>query len=187
VAKEGNMPLIRVHPNPGAIRFHLWASQHRTAIEAAVAYVDEGVAHTLSEYTSDSFLSTLWSIERKWVIETIYQGAYLRTYHLWEKCCREYFLSQGSEIDRNPRPNFTEHVKNVLSSFSVDVPTDVMDVLSTMRCKVNRMKHEGGVQNDEFISAEDYKAGAAAIERFWEFLAEKETLRVGPQHIPRSA
>jgi hypothetical protein len=21
------MPLIRVHPNPGAIRFHLWASQ----------------------------------------------------------------------------------------------------------------------------------------------------------------
>jgi hypothetical protein len=71
-------------------------------------------------------------------------------------------------------------VKNVLSSFSVDVPNDVMDVLSTMRCKVNRMKHEGGVQNDEFISAEDYKTGAAAIDRFWEFLAEKETLQVRP-------
>jgi hypothetical protein len=179
VAKEGNMPLIRVHPNHGARKFQSWASQHQTAIEAAVAYVDEGVAHTLSEHTNDSFLSTLWSLERTWVIETIYQGAYLRTYHLWEKCCREYFLSQGSEIPRNPSPNFTEHVKNVLSSdFGVDVPDDVMNVLSTMRGKVNRMKHEGGVQNDEFVSAEDYEAGVAAIEQFWEFLAEKETLRV---------
>jgi hypothetical protein len=39
------------------------------------------------------------------------------------------------------------------------------------------MKHEAGVQNDEFVSAEDYEAGVAAIERFWEFLAEKETVR----------
>jgi hypothetical protein len=39
-SKEGNTPLIRVHPDLGAIRFCTQASQHRTAIQAAVAYVD---------------------------------------------------------------------------------------------------------------------------------------------------
>jgi hypothetical protein len=175
-AKEDSMPLIRVHPEPGALEFCLQASQHRIAIEAAVDYVNAGVARALAEHTNDSFW---WSTEQDWVIETIYQGAYLRQYHLWEKGSRTYFLSQGVEISRNPTPNFSEHVKGILSSrFDLNVPKDVMDALSTMRCKVNRMKHEGGVQDDEFVSAADYAADVAAIERFWEFLAGREQLRV---------
>jgi hypothetical protein len=38
------------------------------------------------------------------------------------------------------------------------------------------MKHVPGVQNNEFISAEDYGAAVSAIERFWEFIGENETV-----------
>ena len=178
--KSRGMRLIRVHPEPGATEFLLQASHHRTAIEAAVDYVNAGFARSLPEHANDTLSSELSSIEPQWVIETIYQGAYLRQYHLWEKDCRKYFLSQGVEIPRNPRPSFTEHVKKeiLLCRFGLDVPKDVMDALCTMRCKVNRMKHKGGVQNEEFVCAADYGEAVAAIERFWEFLVEKETLRV---------
>jgi hypothetical protein len=40
------------------------------------------------------------------------------------------------------------------------------------------MKHEGEVEDDEFVSAAEYGEGAAAIERFWEFLVENEQVTV---------
>jgi hypothetical protein len=49
----------------------------------------------------DMVSSEFSSIERDWVIETVYQGAYLRQYHLWEKDCKEYFLSQGEPIPKS--------------------------------------------------------------------------------------
>jgi hypothetical protein len=164
----------------GAIKYFIQAGHHQTAIEAAVGYVDAGCARFLQEHRNenDNLAFEFSSIECKWVIETIYQGAYLRTYHLWEKDCREYFLSQAAEVPKYPKPNFTEYVKRLLSSrFCLDVPNDVMGPLSTMRSKVNRMKHKGGVQDDEFVSAAEYAAAVAAIESFWEFLNENE--RVG--------
>jgi hypothetical protein len=172
------MVLRRRQLKRGATEFFVQTRYRRTAIETAVGYVDAGFAHSLQEHRDDSLAPEFSSIEPKWVIETIYQGAYLRQYHLWEKDCREYFLShlsQGIEITRDPGP-FPEYVNGLLSSrFLLDIPKDVMDALSTMRSKVNRMEHkEGEVQNDEFVSAADYEAAVAAIERFWVFLVERE-------------
>lgn len=174
------MPLIRKHPEPGATKFLLQASHHRTAIEAAVAYIDAGFARSPPEHTNDSLASAWSSIEHQWVIETIYQGAYLREYHLWEKSCIEYFSPMGVQMKPPSNVSFTEHVKRVLSSsqFGLVVPADVMVALSTMRRRVNRMKHEDGVQDDEFVSAADYEAAVAAIEWFWEFLVENEQVNV---------
>jgi hypothetical protein len=64
------------------------AGHHRTGIEAAVGYVDAGFARSRPEQTDDIVSSEFSSIERDWVIETIYQGAYLRQYHLWVACTR---------------------------------------------------------------------------------------------------
>src|SRR5262249_51255687 len=128
-AKKGSIPLIRVHPEPGATKFFLQAGHRQTAIEAAVAYVNAGFAQALSEQTNDSLsaavsaaldraaiTAALASIEPPWVIETIYQGAYLREYHLWEKSCKEYFLPKDVDMAPPRGVTFTEHVKKVLWS-----------------------------------------------------------------------
>jgi hypothetical protein len=176
-ARRRSIPLIRVHPDPGAIEYCIQAGHHRTAIETAVRCIEAEFARSLSEHTNDSFLSEVVPNVRNWVIETIYQGAYLRVYHLWEKNCTEYFSAKGVNMKPRGGVAFTEHLKQVLSSkVGLDV-SDVMDALNTMRLKVNRMKHQSGVQNDEFICAGDYGAAIATIEGFWEFIAEKE--RVG--------
>jgi hypothetical protein len=132
-----------VNKYPAATYYLTQAGHHRTGIEAAVGYVDAGFARSRPEQTDDIVSSEFSSIERDWVIETIYQGAYLRQYHLWEKDCKEYFSSQGAPIPKTRRLGFTERVEQVLSSrFHIVVPQDVMAALSTMRSKVNDMKHE---------------------------------------------
>jgi hypothetical protein len=60
--------------------------------------------------------------------------------------------------------------KVLTEHFHIEVPQDVMVALCTMRRKVNRMKHEPGV---EFVPAE-YEAGITAINQFWEFVLENE-------------
>jgi hypothetical protein len=80
-----------------------------------------------------------------------------------------------------------ERVAQVLSSrFHLDLPQDVSAALSTMRSKVNRMKHEEGVQAEEFVSADDYATAVAAIERFWGFLEKNEALSPNPLQPPTS-
>ncbi len=178
-----------VKKHPGATYYFTQAGHHRTAIKAAVGYVNAGFTRSRAEQTDDIVLCEFSSIERDWVIETIYQGAYLRQYHLWEKDCKEYFSSQGFQIPQSRGGlGFTEYVEQeVLSShFHIDVPQDVMAALSTMRSKVNRMKHDEGVQTEEFVSAEDYATAVAAIEGFWEFLDEKEALSPNPFPPPAS-
>jgi hypothetical protein len=178
-----------VNKHPAATYYLTQAGHHLTAIEAAVAYVDAGFARSRSEQTDD-VSSEFSSIERDWVIETIYQGAYLRQYHLWEKDCKEYFSSQGFEIPRNLGGwSFTDYVKQeVLSSrFRLDGPQEVMAALCTMRSKVNRMKHDEGVQTEEFVSADDYATAVAAIEGFWEFLGKNEAPSPNPFAPPISS
>jgi len=158
----------------GAIKYFTEVGHHRTAIEAAVQYVREGFARS-AENANDLLVSELSPILCEWVIETIYQGAYLREFHLWEKTCKEYFSPKDVNMKPSKSVAFTDHVKGVLSSeFALTVPDDVIAALSTMRCKVNRMKHESGVQDEEFISAAEYEAAVATIEQFWEFLEENE-------------
>jgi hypothetical protein len=79
----------------GATKYFTQAGHRQTAIEAAVHYVKEGFARSASENANDPFLSALSPTVCEWVIETIYQGAYLREYHLWEKDCKEYFNAMG--------------------------------------------------------------------------------------------
>jgi hypothetical protein len=114
-----------VNNYPAATYYLTQAGHHRTGIEAAVGYVDAGFARSRPEQTDDIVSSEFSSIERDWVIETIYQGAYLRQYHLWEKDCKEYFSSQGAPIPKTRRLGFTERVEQVLSSrFHIVVPQD---------------------------------------------------------------
>jgi hypothetical protein len=181
---RSNVQLVNKHP--AATYYLTQAAHHRTAIDAAVGYVAE-FARSRPEQTDDIVSSEFWSIERDWVIETIYQGAYLRQYHLWEKNCKEYFSSQGAPIPKTGRQGFTECVEQVLlSHFHIDVPQDVMAALSTVRSKVNNMKHEEGVQTEEFVSADDYVTAVATIERFWEFLEKNEALSPNPFPPPAS-
>jgi hypothetical protein len=168
------MPLIRDRLEHLATKYFTQAGHRQTAIEQAVHYVREGFARSNAH---DLLVSALSPPISEWVIETIYQGAYVREYHIWEKSCKEYFSSK--EVDTKPKKGeaFTALVKRVLSQdLVVDVPEDVMDALSTMRCKVNRMKHDAGVRDHESISAENYAAAVEAIERFWEFMGEHDTL-----------
>jgi hypothetical protein len=167
---------------------------YRRAIDSALDYASAGldanpprpeqsVTDTLPQDIA-SVDSMVWaqiaSIERKWVIETIHQGAYLRRYHLWEKECKQYFSAQGFEIPRFlPRHSgtpmrFTEFVeKKVLSEhFSLTVPDGVMAAIDTMRGKVNNMKHEFGVNAD--VTADEYEVAITAIEKFWAFLGDSE-------------
>ena len=171
------MPLTKKPLELGATKFFVEAGHQRTAIEATVAHIDAGV-RSFPEHADDSLESEFSSIERQWVIETLYQGAYVRSYHSWEKGCKEYFLPKGVDMTPPRGVSFTNHVSQVLSShLSLDLPEDVLVALCTMRCNVNRMKHgpKGGLPDDEFIvSAEDYAVAIAAIERFWEFLSDNE-------------
>jgi len=166
------MPLIRNHPEPGAVKFLLQTTQHQTAIEEAVRYVDAGFARAPPGYANGAWSSELANIERKWVIETIYQGAYVRQYHLWEKGCKKYFTSMGVTMSRKTRLN-PKLVKPILHRFTLTAPDDVIDALRTMQSKVNRIKHEGGAEED-VVAAEEYAVAVVAIKRFWEFLVENE-------------
>lgn len=175
------MPLVRNHPEPGATKFLIQTQHHRTAIGSAIGYVDAGYAQLP---TNDSLPSEFVAIEHDWVIETIYQGAYMREYHLWEKFCKEFFSPMG--IDTKPPRGvpFPDHVKQIIfAHFGLVLPEDVVSALSEMRGKVNIMKHESGLEADQFVRADDYAIAVAAIERFWEFLVDNEELRLG-NHSP---
>jgi hypothetical protein len=179
------MPLIRDRLGHGATQYFTQAGHRQTAIEQAVHYVQEGFARSARENANDLLVSALSPNICEWVIETIYQGAYVREYHIWEKDCKEYFSAMGVQTKKRKQPKqrkqpkrgtFSRYVTGVLSSEGIVVPKDVMGALSTMEDKVGRMKHVPGVQNNEFVSAEDHGAAVAAIEQFWEFIGENETV-----------
>ena len=48
------MPLIRTRLELGATQYFIQTGHHRTAIEAAVAYIDAGFARSAPEHTDDT-------------------------------------------------------------------------------------------------------------------------------------
>jgi hypothetical protein len=154
----------------GAIEYATQTQYRRIAVGAVLAYIDVGVASTVNPEDD-----VAWSqYERNWLIETVHQGAYIRHYHDWEKDCKQYLVPKGMNSKRTSDIGFTQHVKDFLSSLSVSVPDSIIRALDTMRNKVNDMKHETGIQNKDFVTADEYNTGAIAIQDFWDFLVGEE-------------
>ena len=73
-----------------------------------------------------------------WVVETLFQGAYMREYHLREKDFKAYFPEMAQ---RNGNPltiktkrgqPFTDLVRDVLGLFGVAIPSNILDAIERM-------------------------------------------------------
>jgi hypothetical protein len=176
--------LIKRYLEPGATVNYTQVGHRHTAIEYAIAGIAKLHGANLALLGDDPFTSEMEGTMRAWVIETLLQGAYLREYHLWEKDCKAYFsaMAERNGVSMTTKPKggqpFTEFVRDTLAAFNVDVPTLVLGAIERMRVKVNTMKHDAGLELDHFITNSDYADAVAALERFWEYLAERE--RVAP-------
>lgn len=152
-----------------------------TAVEYAIAGVGQVHDHNKKLFSGDAVFSNMEGVMRDWVIETLYQGAYLREYHLWEKDCKEYFTAmmqrngQGVSWPKHVgSAGFPAYAVGVAQSFGVTIEPPTLAGLETMRSKANVMKHEAGLTIDHFITDLDYKVGVEAIVHFWETLQEAE-------------
>ena len=74
---------------------------------------------------------------------------------------------------------FTELTRNILSAFAVAVPNETLEAIERLRSRVNIMKHEAGLELDHFIDEAEYTQAMAALETFWETLANCEEVKYG--------
>jgi hypothetical protein len=152
---------------------YIQVSHRRDAVEYAIAGIKKVHDANLELLGHDPFNSEMEGRMQAWVAETLYQGAYLREYHLWEKDCKAYFLKmalRNGEVlemtSKGPQP-FTDRVRDILDSFSVALPTDVFEAIEDMRVRVNVMKHEAGLELEHFITETNYTEAVQALEEFW--------------------
>jgi hypothetical protein len=168
------MPLTKKPQELGAIEYATQTRLRRTAVGALLGYIHVGVTSSV-----DPEDDVAWSqYEGNWLFETVYQGAYIRHYHDWERDCKEYLVPKGMNSKPPSGVGFAQHVNDFLSSLSISVPDSIMNAIDTMRKKVNDMKHETGIQNSDFVEADEYNTGAIAIQDFWDFLVEEEKVVV---------
>jgi hypothetical protein len=171
--------------DPGAAVNYIQVSHHRTAIEYAVAGIHRLHDANVELLGGGSFNEAMEGTMRAWVIETLLQGAYLREYHLWEKDCKAYFADMakrnGQSLTMKPKPGqpFTGLIREVLSVFAVAVSNETLGAIERMRERVNVMKHDSGLELDHFIDEADYAQAMAALESFWETLANCEEVLYG--------
>jgi hypothetical protein len=76
------------------------------------------------------------------VLKAIYQGAYLRTYHLWEKGCREYLASQGVEVPEFSG-KFPEYVKSGIDRLRLARSVDFLMFIEDARHHIALIEHLG--------------------------------------------
>lgn len=163
-----------------------WAQvgHRRTAVEYAVAGIKKIHDSNLEVLGRDPLTSEMEGCMQAWVTETLFQGAYMREYHLWEKGCKAYFPAMAERNDSaltmktKPSQSFTELVSGVLDQFAVIMPSRILDVVEQMRIRVNVMKHDVGLELEHFITEENYIEAMDALEEFWNRLASAEV--VGP-------
>ena len=176
------MQLIKRYLDPGAVVNFTQLGHRHTAIEYAIAGIAENYQVNLERLGSDPLTRAMEGSMREWVVETLFQGAYLREYHLWEKDCKAYFGAMakrnGCELALRTKggQTFTKLIEDMLAAFDVAMPVETMLAIEAMRQRVNVMKHEAGLELDHFISTSEYADAIYALEKFWEFLATREKL-----------
>ncbi|MDH4412407.1 MAG: hypothetical protein QE484_03815 [Rhizobium sp.] len=167
----------RAYSESGALVPRVQAEHRRDAVQYAIASIHEAVAQADEVFPEDELFSQLSVQHREWVVETLYQGAYLREYHLWEKECKEYFSSMAKRnyVDLNLKSNgFPSEVERALVLFSAASVLPEVQYIREMNARVRIMKHAPGVLTEHFVTTTDYGTAHAAIVRFWEALMALE-------------
>ena len=153
----------------------------KTAIEYALAGIRQVGRANKRLFRRDKLFSDLEGVMQDWVAETLYQGAYLREYHLWEKDCKAYFAamavrnkdSWSAKVKGDTA--FPGHIAATLLTYGVRLPEGVFAEIDTMRKRVNVMKHDSGLELEHFITKGDYQQAIGALKQFWELLAAEES------------
>jgi hypothetical protein len=177
--------LTRRHLDPGAMTNYIQVSHRRMAVEYAAAGIERLHDANVEQFGADPLNQAMEGTMKAWVTETLFQGAYLREYHLWEKDCKAYFLTMaernGKNLPMKPKGGqpFTGLIREVLSAFAVIVPDEILEAIGHMRDRVNVMKHETGLELDHFIDDAGYTQAMAALESFWDTLANCEEVNYG--------
>jgi hypothetical protein len=178
------MQLKRKFLEPGAAVNFIQASHRHTAVEYAIAGIKKVHDSNLDLLGHDPFSFEMEGSMQAWVAETLFQGAYMREYHLWEKDCKAYFSAMAKRngnvlaMKTKGGQSFTDRVREVFGLFAVAVPADILGATERMRDRVNVMKHDAGLELEHFITEADYVEAIEAVEGFWNHLATVET--VGP-------
>jgi len=158
---------------------YIQVSHRRDAVEYTIAGIKKIHDLNLELLGCDPLTLEMEGTMQAWVAETLFQGAYMREYHLWEKDCKAYFpamaLRNGGAVKLEPGP-FTERIRDILALFSVVLPTGIFDAIERMRGRVNVMKHDAGLELEHFITEADYTAAIEALEGFWNLLATAERI-----------
>jgi hypothetical protein len=178
------MQLKRKFLETGAAVNCIQAGHRHTAVEYAIAGIKKVHDSNLDLLGRDPFSSEMEGRMQAWVAETLFQGAYMREYHLWEKDCKAYFSAMAERngnvlaMKTKGGQSFTDRVREVLGLFAVAIPAEILGAIERMRDRVNVMKHDAGLELEHFITEADYVEAIEAIEGFWNHLATVET--VGP-------
>ncbi len=124
---------------------YIQVSHRRNAVEYTITGIKQIHEINLELLGRDPLTLEMEGVMQAWVTETLFQGVYMREYHLWEKDCKAYFpamgLRNGGAVKLEPGP-FTDRIRDILASFSVVLPTGIFDAIERMRRCVNVMKHE---------------------------------------------
>jgi hypothetical protein len=88
---------------------YIQASHRRDAVEYTIAGIKKIHELNLELFGRDPLTLEMEGTMQAWVAETLFQGAYMREYHLWEKDCKAYFpamaLRNGGTANWNPAPS----------------------------------------------------------------------------------
>jgi hypothetical protein len=160
---------------------YLQVGHRRTAVEYGVAGINK--IHDLN-LECLAVTRSLWKwkgLTRDLVTETLFQGAYMREYHLWEKDCKAYFPARvlrngGALIMKTRGQSVTGLVCEALGLFNVDMPSEILDTIERVRTRVNVMKHDAGLELEHFVTEADYVGALGALEGFWNVLASAEVV-----------
>lgn len=136
-----------------------------------VEYVIECIEEKFKNQTkkSEKWFSVFFDQDRKWAINILIQGAYIREYHLWERLCKKHFL-----LHKNNKGSFTEIVIKYLVEKNFQIPSQIILEIEGMRNRVNSMKHDANIEMDRSINFREFELAAIAIESFWEIVWGQE-------------
>jgi hypothetical protein len=173
------MKLVRKYTEPGASVLRIQLEHRRDAVAHALECIGWAGMESRKLFHDDALYGELDGTWREWIKETLYQGAYMREYHLWEKDCKDYFAAMAQrnsapyEFKKGP---VVKEVERALTLFHVTIPITDFEAVREMNRRVNIMKHEPGLALEHFITAEDYETATSVIGRFWETLASIEEI-----------
>ena len=115
---------------------YIQVSHRCDAVEYTIAGIKKIHELNLELLGRDPLTLEMEGTMQAWVAETLFQGAYMREYHLWEKDCKAYFpamaLRNGGDVKLKPAP-FTDRIRDILALFSVTLPMGIFDSIERMR------------------------------------------------------